>query len=181
MFIWGLSADLAVLVSQRRPSTLNEAFQLARDAALAAQMARRPGGGRNDGTGGQQSSGRRQGQQGNQQGAKSGSGGASTSKNPNVIFYTANKTGNPQNRGGGQSGSRNAPPLAASGYQSTQRQQGGSGQRGRGRGNQRRPRVAGMAAHETDQGDMEGDHRPEASQHDAGKGTEASRNQGLGN
>ena len=43
MFSWGLPQDQAVLVSQGRPKHLTQAFQLARDMALAAQMARRPG------------------------------------------------------------------------------------------------------------------------------------------
>ena len=43
MFIWGLSQDQAVLVFQGEPTQLDQVFQLARDAALAAQMARRPG------------------------------------------------------------------------------------------------------------------------------------------
>ena len=36
MFIWGLPQDQAVLVSQERPKHLTQAFQLARDIALAA-------------------------------------------------------------------------------------------------------------------------------------------------
>ena len=36
MFIWGLPQDQAVLVSQGKPKRLSQAFQLARDAALAA-------------------------------------------------------------------------------------------------------------------------------------------------
>ena len=42
MFIWGLPQDQAVLVSQRKPTQLTQAFQLAREIAMAAQMARRP-------------------------------------------------------------------------------------------------------------------------------------------
>ena len=43
MFIWGLPQHQAVLVAQGKPTGLSQAFQLARDATLAAQMARRPG------------------------------------------------------------------------------------------------------------------------------------------
>ena len=61
MFIWGLPQDQAVLVSQGKPKRLSQAFQLARDAALAAQMARRPGAsGRGEGSSGQKGQGRGQ-------------------------------------------------------------------------------------------------------------------------
>ena len=64
MFIWGLPQDQAVLVAQGRPRTLTKAFQLARDAALAAQMSRRPGSsGKTDGSSGQKGQGRGQGKQ----------------------------------------------------------------------------------------------------------------------
>ena len=62
MFIWGLSQDQAVLVSQGKPTRLDQAFQLARDAALAAQMARRPGtSGTQEGSSSQKGQGRGQG------------------------------------------------------------------------------------------------------------------------
>ena len=62
MFIWGLPQDQAVLVSQGKPTRLTQAFQLAREAALAAQMARRPGtSGRAEGSSSQKGQGRGQG------------------------------------------------------------------------------------------------------------------------
>ena len=62
MFIWGLPQNQAVLVSQRRPKHLSQAFQLARDIAMAAQMARRPGtSGRTEGSRSQKGQGRGQG------------------------------------------------------------------------------------------------------------------------
>ena len=61
MFMWGLPQDQAVLVSQGKPKRLSQAFQLARDVALAAQMARRPGAsGRGEGSSGQKGQGRGQ-------------------------------------------------------------------------------------------------------------------------
>ena len=68
MFIWGLPQDQAILVSQGRPKYLSKAFQLARDAALAAQMSRRPGSSSQDSKGGQKSSGRGQSKPAGQQG-----------------------------------------------------------------------------------------------------------------
>ena len=62
MFIWGLPQNQAVLVSQGKPTRLSQAFQLARDAALAAQMARRPGiSGSTEGSSSQKGQGRGQG------------------------------------------------------------------------------------------------------------------------
>ena len=66
MFIWGLPQDQAVLVSQGKPKRLSQAFQLARDATLAAQMARRPntsGRGEGSNSSGQKGQGRGQRQQ----------------------------------------------------------------------------------------------------------------------
>ena len=84
MFIWGLPQDQAVLVSQGKPKRLSQAFQLARDAALAAQMARRPGtSGRQEGSSGQRSQGRGQGRSSGQ------SSGQGQSSAPNVTYHQA--------------------------------------------------------------------------------------------
>ena len=174
MFIWGLPQDQAVLVSQKRPRTLSHAFQLARDAALAAQMARRPGGGK------QENSGKKEPSQGQQPG-RGGRGTGGVSKTPNTTFFAP-----PQNfrggygRGRGQAGRQPVPPQApVLVVQSNQRQPGGSGQRGRGRGNQKRPRVAVMVAQD-DEGTA-GSSSQDAAQHAAGSGTDASLHQGQGN
>ena len=70
MFIWGLPRDQAVLVSQGKPRRLSQAFQLARDAARAAQMLRRLGtSGRGEGSNVQKGQGRGHGRsQGNASG-----------------------------------------------------------------------------------------------------------------
>jgi hypothetical protein len=174
MFIWGLPQDQAVLVSQKRPNTLSQAFQLARDAALAAQMARRPGGGR------QETSGKKEPGQGQRQ--QPGAGGRGTggvSKIPNTTYYAPPQQ---QNRGGfgrgrGQAGRQPVPPQApAVIVQSNPRPPGGSGQRGRGRGNQRRPQAAAIAA-QVDEGEA-GPSGQEAAQLAAVHCTDASLHQG---
>ena len=177
IFIWGLPSDQAVLVSQRRPRTLSEAFQIARDAALAAQMSRRPGGSKDEKAGAQK---RDQGQHQKQQANQGGRGAGQVQKQPNVIFYSQNAQRYQGGRGRGQAGKPPVPPPApAVIVQSQQRQQAGSGQRGRGRGNQRKSRVAVMATVD-DEGEagLEGQ---EAAQHAAGHGTDASLHQRQGN
>ena len=176
MFIWGLPQDQAVLVSQGKPRKLSQAFQLARDAALAAQMARRPGtSGRGEGSSGQKGQGRGQGRS---QGYASGQGQTSA---PNAVYYSApNKNVQGGNRGRGQSGRPPVPPQATVVVRQPAPQQPvGSGQRGRGRGNQRKPRVAAVAAQEV-QGTA-GQYDQVAAQHAAGTGTDASLNQSQGN
>lgn len=175
MFIWGLPQDQAVLVSQKRPRTLSQAFQLARDAALAAQMARRPGGGKHEETNGKKNSG--QGQK--QQSGKGGRGAGNTSKIPNNVYYAQQQRGG-FNRGRGQAGRQPGhSQVLELVHPSNQRQPSGSGQRGRGRGNQRRPRVAALTA--TDNEGMAGQEGQEAAQHAAMEGTDASLRQGQGN
>jgi hypothetical protein len=181
MFIWGLPQEQAVIVSQGRPHTLSAAFQLARDASLAAQMARRPGG---RGDGGQKQVQNQQGKAKGSTGGKSGSWGTSTS---NVQHQQQQNRGQGQrqsfgnfSRGRGQAGKSHVPPQATVlVHQSAPTQPGGSGQRGRGRGNQRRPRVAFIAAQD-DEG-MAGQVGQEAAQHAAGHGSDASLRQGQGN
>ena len=177
MFIWGLPQDQAVLVSQGRPKRLSQAFQLARDAALAAQMARRPGtSGRAEGSTSQKGQGRGQGKS---LGQPSGTGQSSA---PNTQYQA--QRGNVQQggniRGRGQAGRPAVPPQpAVIVRQPPQHRASGSGQRGRGQGNQRRPRAAAMAAH-VDQGTA-GPGDQEAAQHAAGRGSDASLRQGQGN
>ena len=176
LFIWGLPQDQAVLVSQGKPRRLSQAFQLARDAALAAQMARRPGtSGRGEGSSGQKGQGRGQGRS---QGYVSGQGQTSA---PNAVYYSApNKNVQGGNRSRGQSGRPPVPPQATVVVRQLAPQQPvGSGQRGRGRGNQRKPRVAAVAAQEV-QGTA-GQYDQVAAQHAAGTGTDASLNQSQGN
>ena len=179
MFIWGLPSDQAVLVSQGRPKTLSKAFQLARDAALAAQMSRRPGSSSQDPKGGQKSSGRNQSKPTGQQGQGSGTSGTGHSKVPNFVY--ANKNFQGGNRGRGQAGRPPVPPQApVVGYQPNQRQQpAGSGQRGRPVGNQRKPRVAVIATQVDEV--MAGQVGQDAAQHAAVTGTDASLHQGQGN
>ena len=107
IFIWGLPSDQAVLVSQGKPRRLSQAFQLARDAALAAQMSHHPGtSGRTEGSSGQKGQGRGHGRS---QGQSSGQGQTSA---PNVVYYLAqNKNaGTGGNRGRGQVGRPPVPP-----------------------------------------------------------------------
>ena len=141
----GSPQDQAVLVSQGKPKRLTQAFQLARDAALAAQMARRPGtSGRGEGSSGQKGQGRGQERSAGQQQRQ-----GQTSA-PNVVFYKAqNKNVQGENRGRGQAGRPPVPPQATVVVrQPVPQQPGGSGPRGRGQGNQRKPRVAVIAAQE---------------------------------
>ena len=177
MFIWGLPQDQAVLVSQGKPRKLSQAFQLARDAALAAQMSRRPGtSGRVEGSSGQKGQGRGHGRS---QGQSSGQGQTSA---PNVVYYQAQNKNVQQggNRGRGQAGRPPVPPQATVVVrQPVPQQPAGSGQRGRGRGNQRKPRAAAIAAQD-DQGTA-GPSGQVAAQYAAGTGTDASLNQGQGN
>ena len=145
MFIWGLPQDQAVLVSQGKPTDLSQAFQLARDAALAAQMSRRPG-----------SSGCTEGNwqkgQGRGQGWSSGQHqGPRQSRTPNIVHYTVQnrpvQTGG--YRGRGQAGKPPVPPQATVVVRQPAPQQPvGSGQRGRGIGSQRKPWVAAVATQE---------------------------------
>ena len=176
MFIWGLPQDQAVLVSQGKPTRLTQAFQLARDAALAAQMARRPGGsGKTEGSSSQKGQGRGQGKS---TGQHAGTGQSSA---PNTAYqaqgYHVQQGG--KNRGRGQAGRPPAPPQPVVVRQPAQHQASGSGQRGRNAGNQRRPRAAALAAQD-DQG-MAGPSDQEAAQHAAVSGTDASLRQRQGN
>ena len=184
IFIWGLPADQAALVSQRRPRDLSRAFRLARDAALAAQMSRRPGGsGKKEDAGGQKGTGRGQSnQQSVQAGRGAGSSGGTMQHRPNTVFVNAQGGqqrggGGNLGRGRGQAGRPSVPPQAS--YvvvQSNQRQPGGSGQRGRGSGNQRKPRVAAMATIDKEAGGGQ-----DAVQHAAVIESDASLHQGQGN
>ena len=84
------------------------------------------------------------------------------------------------NRGRGQAGKPPVPPQGSGVViQSNPRQPSGSGQRGRGRGNQRRPRVAFMVAQD-DEG-MAGPSGQEAAQHAAVEDADASLHQRQGN
>ena len=108
MFICGLPQDQAVLVSQGKPKRLSQAFQLARDAALAAQMARCQGtSGRGEGSSGQKGQGRGQERSAGHQQRQ-----GQTSA-PNVVYYKAqNKNVQGENRGRGQAGKPPVPPQA---------------------------------------------------------------------
>ena len=155
MFIWGLPRDQAVLVCQERSETLSTAYQLARDAALAVQMARRPRG-----------DARRRTQQGEHfkvsyprgrdpwcvcwEGNGSRPEAAVRSMRPWCwgsikILYKTNDAQKLQRgfrlRGRGQSGIPSAPPPVPGVNQPYPRQQGGSGLRGRRQGNQKTSRV----------------------------------------
>ena len=163
-------------MSQGKPTRLSQAFQLARDAALAAQMARRPGtSGRAEGSSSQKGQGRGQGKS---SGQHSGTGQSSA---PNTAYQAQGR--NVQhggNRGRGQAGRPTVPPQPAVVVrQPAQHQASGSGQRGRPAGNQRRPRAAAIAA-QVDQGTA-GPHDQEAAQHAAGTGSDASLRQRQGN
>ena len=174
IFTWGLHNDLAVTVSLGRPSTLSAAFQLARDAALAAQMARRPGGQSDWKAGTRKSSGRRQGQQRQQQEGRADIGGASLSKHLNVLIYSPKRTkafSSLAYHGQGQAGYRDVSPFAALGSQPTQRQQNGSGHRGRIFPNQSTPRVAVLAT--IDEEGTAGPIGQEAARHAARTDTDA--------
>jgi len=150
MFTWGLPQDQAVLVSQGKSTRLTQAFQLARDAALAAQMARRSGtSGKTEGTNSQKGQGRGQGRF---SGQHRGTGQSSAPKR----VYKAQRR-NVQHggriRGRGQAGRPPVPPQPLVVVrQPAQQQASGPGQRGRGHGNQRRPRAVVIAA-QVDHGD----------------------------
>ena len=82
-----------------------------------------------------------------------------------------------QNRGQRQSWKQPGPPWApVVVYQSNQQQPNGSGQKGQGQGNQRRPRVTILTTQ--DDSWMAGLEDKEAAQHAAGIGTDASLHQG---
>ena len=100
---------------------------------------------------------------------------------PNFVYCQAQNKNVQQggNRGRGQAVKPPVPQPTVIVRQSAPQQPVGSGQRGRGRGNQRKPRVAAVAAQD-DQG-MAGQQDQEAAQHAAGHGTDASLNQSQGN
>ena len=176
MFIWGLPQDQAVLVAQRKPTQLTQAFQLARDIALAAQMARRPGtSGRAEGSSGQKGQGRGQGRSSGQH-----SGTGQDSALHRVYRVQRQHVQHRGIRGRGQAGRPPVPPQSSVVVrQPAQQQASGPGQRGRGQGNQRRPRAVVIAA-QVDHGDGWSQDQ-EAAQHAAVTGTDASLRQGQGN
>ena len=150
MFIWGLPQDQAMLVSQGKPAGLSQAFQLAKDMALAAQMARRPGtSGNTEGNRSQKGQGRGQGKF---SGQHSGTGKDSApDRRYKAQGYNVQHGG--RNRGRGQAGRPHVPPQPSVVVrQPAQQQASGPGQRGRRQGNQRRPRAVVIAA-QVDHGD----------------------------
>ena len=103
IFIWGLPQDQAVLVSQGKPTQLSQAFQLARDVALAAQMARRPGSSkRTEGSSSQKGQGRSSWQH-------SGTGQSSAPDRAYKVQRHNVQNGG-RNRGRGQAGRPPVPP-----------------------------------------------------------------------
>ena len=132
-----------MLVAQGKPTKLSQAFQLARDAALAAQMARRPRtSGRQEGNSSQKGQGRGQGKF---LGQHSGTGkGSALNRRYQAQGQNVQKRGI---RGRGQASRPPVPPQSSVVVrQPPQQQVSGPGQRGRGHGNQRRPRVVAIAA-----------------------------------
>ena len=144
MFIWGLPQDQAMLVSQGRPKHLTEAFQLARDIALAAQMARRPGtSGRAEGSSSQKGQGRGQSKFSGQHS------GTRQDLAPDRVYRVQRQHVQHRGiRGRGQAGRPSVPPQPSVVVRqpAQQQQASGPGQRGRRQGNQRRPRAAAGAA-----------------------------------
>ena len=109
MFIWGLPQNQAVLVSQKRPIHLTQAFQLARDIALAAQMARRPRtSGRAEGSSSQKGHGRGQGKSSGQHS------GAGQNLVPDRIYRVQRQNVQHKGiRGRGQAGRPPVPPQSS--------------------------------------------------------------------
>ena len=164
MFIWGLPQDQAIFVARKLPKTLSQAFQLARDAAMATLMSRRPGSRGQSESGRQKSFGRRQGQQTSQLQRRRLRLKSASSNDSKFVKYSTHSNSFGTSCGNGQAGSKKVSRTAAPANQSSSQQQQRSGH-WRLRWNQRKPRAAGIAA-QVEQGTA-GPLGQEAAQHAA--------------
>ena len=187
LFVWGLHSHLATQVNMQNPATLNRAIQLAKKADVAVQLSRRPG------ASGSSSS---QQQKTKAAGAKTNNANTGHSKGsfsygqkqkPNKNFYyRGQSSGNPTRGGYRPQVNQTAPPPSRVVPMNPGPQRGGGpGPRRGGRGNQRRPRTAGVQVIQEDtmmeQEVMAGQQGQGLGQQPERKGTTISQLQRQGN
>ena len=152
LFVWGLHSHLATQVNMQNPATLNRAIQLAKRADVAVQLSRRPGA---SGSGSAQQKPKAAGSKPNMvMNAGHSRGGFSygQKQKPNKNFYYRGAYSGRTTRGGYRpqvTQTAPPPPRVVPSNPGPQRG-GGPGLRRGGRGNQRRPRTAGMRAIQED-------------------------------
>ena len=148
LFVWGLHSHLATQVNMQNPATLNRAIQLAKKADVAIQLSRRP---RASGSGSSQQKTKATGAKPNSvinAGHSKGSFYTRQKQKSNKNFYyRGQSSGNPTRGGYRPQVTQTAPPPPRVVPINPGPQRGGGpgpGPHRGGRGNQRRPRTAGV-------------------------------------
>ena len=116
MFIWGLHQDQAIFVAQKRPGTLRQAFQLARNAAMAALMSKRPGSSGQSDSGKQKGFGWRQEQQTSQLLRRGRRSRTVSSNASQIVNYPIHSHSSGNSCGKGQASSKQVPRFAVTGH-----------------------------------------------------------------
>ena len=187
LFVWGLHSHLATQVNMQNPAMLNRAIQLAKKADVAVQLLRRPGA---SGSGSSQQKTKAAGAKPNtviNAGHSKGSFYTEQKQKSNKNFYYREQiSGNPTRGGYRPQVTQTAPPPPRVVPMNPAPQRGGGpGPRRGGRGNQRRPRTAGVWVIQEDivmeQEVMAGQQGQGSGQQPVRKGTTVSQRQRQGN